>query len=88
MFCFVFKRFCLKFKVAHLHESISYVILCLTVCSICYLHVYCACDFVCVDDCTQYSVFVFVFVFRLHNKGKYAFTKILLLVKGTKECNI
>ena len=27
VFCFVFKRFCLTFKVVHVHECISYVIL-------------------------------------------------------------
>ena len=50
--CFVFKRFCLTFKVVHVHDSISFVILYLLACCICCLHVYCACGFVCLHDYT------------------------------------
>ena len=85
MFCFVFKRFCLTFKVVHVYESISYFTLYLFACCICCLHVYSACGFVSLHDCT---VFMFVFVFRLHNKDKYPFTKIFVLVKGIREFNI
>ena len=85
MFCFGFKRFCLTFKVVHVYESISYFILNLFACSICCLHGYSACGFVSLYDCT---VFMFVFVFRLHNKDKYQFTKIFVLVKGIREFNI
>ena len=85
LFCFVFKRFCLTFKVVHVYESISYFILNLFACCICCLHVYSASGFVSLYDCT---VFMFVFVFRLHNKDKYQFTKIFVLVKGIREFNI
>ena len=38
---FVLKRFYLTFKVVHVHESISYVILYIFACGIYCLHVYC-----------------------------------------------
>ena len=65
VFCFVFKRFYLTFKVVHVHESISYVIWHLFGC-ICCLHVYCACVFVYMILC----IYVYICVFRLHNKDE------------------
>ena len=46
---FVLKRFYLTFKVVHVHESVSYVILYIFACCIYCLHVYCvlAALFVC-----------------------------------------
>ena len=75
-FLVVFKRFCLTFKVVHVHESISYVILHLCACSIClfvwlYL-ILCVCICVC----------------RPHIKGEYTFTKTFVFIKGIKEGNI
>ena len=85
---FVLKRFYLTFKVVHVHESISYVILyifavvfivcmftvCLRLCLFAWLYL-----ILCICVCTC--------VFRLHNKGEYQFTKIFVLVKGIKKFN-
>ena len=41
--CFVFKRFCLTFKVVHVHDSISFVILYLYLVFTCLLYLLFAC---------------------------------------------
>ena len=61
-FCFVFRTFCLIFKVVHMHESISYIMLYLFACYICYLYINCACNFIYLYDSKWYSVFTLVFV--------------------------
>ena len=38
--------------------------------------------------CFGLCIYVCICVFRLHNKGEYPITKIFVLVKGIKECNI
>ena len=87
VFCFVFKRFCLTFKVDHVHEFIIYVILYLFDCYICYFHVNCACYFIYLYDCTFFlpGIYVCICVSLPHTKGEYPFTKIFVLVKEIKE---